>query len=508
MPTLTQPANFRDIDAILWGWQWDVNQPNGHTRLTFSFPTGPQFYPYQAGLGGFETFNAAQQGAARKALANYDAVSNLDLVFTTDHANANLRLAEVTTINYLDGKGTHFPGISQNPNRTSAEGNPPDPSEVPGYAQGDCWFNHTSYNTPTRGSFAYGAGILHEIGHALGLKHGHITQGVKDANGNVLFTNPALAPSHDSQEFSIMTYRTFIGSNPNTNFSDEYPSTLMQDDILAVQWMYGPNYNHNSTNTTYVWNNATGEMSINGIRQGGTFHNKVLMTIWDGGGTDAYNFANFTTKVTVNLSPGGWSTPDTAMRADLDSSAAFHFARGCIANALVFANDFHGYIENAYGGSNNDSITGNIRNNLLIGNSGNDVLNGVSGDDRLFGSNGNDRLTGGTGRDQLTGGAGIDAFIFNAPADSGTNSNTRDQIFDFNHGEKIDIRAIDANINLAGNQSFSFVVNFAGRAGQLQWDRISANSFVVSGDVNGDGVADFSIQIKGVSSLLGSDFNF
>ena len=506
MPTLTQRANFQDIDAVLWGWQWDVNQPNGHTRLTYSFPTGSQFYAYQGGIGGFQSFNAAQQAAARIAMKNYDAVSNLDLIFTTDHTNANLRLAEATSLNYLDGKGTHFPGISQNPNRTSAEGNPPDPSEVAAYAQGDSWFNHTLYNTPTRGAFAYAAGILHEIGHTLGLKHGQATQTVKDPNGFVLYTNPALAPSRDSQEFSIMTYRTFIGANINSNFSDEYPSTLMQDDILAIQWMYGPNYNHNATNTTYTWNSVTGEMSINGAGQGAAFHNKVLMTIWDGGGNDTYNFANFSTKVTVNLSPGAWSTPSNAMRADLDSSAAAHFARGCIANALVFSNDFRGYIENANGGSNNDILTGNIRSNLLVGNAGNDLLYGVTGDDRLFGSSGNDRLTGGIGRDLLTGGSGTDAFIFRSTLESGPTAATRDQIIDFTHGEKIDVNFIDANINTANNQSFKFVINFTGQAGQLQWDRISAASFTVSGDVNGDGVADFSIYVRGVTSLLSTDF--
>ena len=38
------------------------------------------------------------------------------------------------------------------------------------------------------------------------------------------------------------------------------------------------------------------------------------------------------------------------------------------------------YIENAYGGSGNDTITGNNLNNLIIGNAGNDTIDGGTGD--------------------------------------------------------------------------------------------------------------------------------
>jgi serralysin len=37
---------------------------------------------------------------------------------------------------------------------------------------GSAWFNHDDFNTPVRGNYAW-MGILHETGHALGLKHGH-----------------------------------------------------------------------------------------------------------------------------------------------------------------------------------------------------------------------------------------------------------------------------------------------------------------------------------------------
>ena len=177
------------------------------------------------------------------------------------------------------------------------------------------------------GSFAYYAGILHEMGHALGLKHGHLAQEVRDVNLNILYTNPTLPAAHDGLEYSVMTYRAYPGAPLTLKLPDEGPSTLMQNDIFALQWMYGANYEHNSGNTTYRWNSATGEMSVNGVRMGVPFHNKILMTVWDGGGIDTYDFSNFATPVTVDLRPGGWSTPSRAMLVDLDWTCQCHASR-------------------------------------------------------------------------------------------------------------------------------------------------------------------------------------
>ena len=80
----------------------------------------------------------------------------------------------------------------------------------------------------------------------------------------------------------------------------------------------------------------------------------------------------------------------------------------------------------------------------------------------------------------------------------------RDTIRDFISGvDKIDLRTIDANINLAYDQAFSYVgtTAFSGKAGELNF----ANG-VLSGDVNGDKVADFQVNITGVSSLSATDF--
>jgi len=133
--------------------------------------------------------------------------------------------------------------------------------------------------------------------------------------------------------------------------------------------------------------------------------------------------------------------------------------------------------------------TGNDLSNIILGNAGANVLSGGAG---------NDYLTGAGGADSLTGGAGADRFIFTAISDS--TSAAMDRITDFNwaDGDYIDLTRIDADSALAGDQAFSFVSAFSKQAGQamLAYDA-ATNTTTFSGDVNGDGVADFVLQITG-----------
>ena len=97
-----------------------------------------------------------------------------------------------------------------------------------------------------------------------------------------------------------------------------------------------------------------------------------------------------------------------------------------------------------------------------------------------------------------------------ALSDSGVKASARDLITDFTQGEdRIDLGVIDAKTG-GGNDDFSFigVGNFTGAKGQLR-EFFSNGNTIVSGDVNGDGHADFSIALKGhllLSGLQGDDF--
>ncbi|MGO7591435.1 right-handed parallel beta-helix repeat-containing protein [Rhizobium leguminosarum] len=164
-------------------------------------------------------------------------------------------------------------------------------------------------------------------------------------------------------------------------------------------------------------------------------------------------------------------------------------------------------IENLTGSSYNDVLTG--------GNGGGNVLTGGAGADKLDGGAGNDVLIGGAGKDIMTGGIGEDTFILKAPTETGSGLN-RDAITDFQHGvDKIDISAIDANGSAAGNGTFHFQAQenalFDHKAGALAWhydDHAGSASdvTVIQADMNGDGIHDFEVQLKGLVHLGAGDF--
>src|SRR3546814_13727493 len=81
-------------------------------------------------------------------------------------------------------------------------------------------------------------------------------------------------------------------------------------------------------------------------------------------------------------------------------------ARGNIFNALQFNGDARSLIENANGGSSNDTIPGNAANNVLAGGAGNDSLPGEPGNEPLNGEAGHDGIDDAFGRDTETRGAG------------------------------------------------------------------------------------------------------
>lgn len=148
--------------------------------------------------------------------------------------------------------------------------------------------------------------------------------------------------------------------------------------------------------------------------------------------------------------------------------------------------------------------TGNDLGNRLSGNDAVNTLRGLRGNDTLAGLGGNDVLVGGAGGDALTGGAGADLFCFESLGDS--TATARDRISDFSRteGDRIDLHLIDANSALAGDQAFRMVTAFDGTAGVLT---VTADSggWLVSGDVNGDKVADFVLLVAGVAPVA-ADF--
>ena len=150
-------------------------------------------------------------------------------------------------------------------------------------------------------------------------------------------------------------------------------------------------------------------------------------------------------------------------------------------------------------------------NDVITGSTSNDVLSGGAGNDTISGGAGDDVIRGGGGKDVLTGGSGADRFIFEGAADAGVYAG-RDVITDFAIGQdKIDLKAIDGNTATAGWQSLGFVAaqNSSIVNNSVTWFHdVANNRTIVQGDVNGDGIADFQIELSGQVNLGASDFIF
>lgn len=150
------------------------------------------------------------------------------------------------------------------------------------------------------------------------------------------------------------------------------------------------------------------------------------------------------------------------------------------------------------GGAGDDAYTGGSKA---------DVPNGKAGTDILIGGKGDDKLTGGLGPDTMTGGAGKDQFIFKSTADSVPEA--ADTINDFNgkQGDRINLKAIDADTTTSGNQAFEFIGgdDFSGKPGEFRVEKSGAG-FDIFGDTDGDGTVDFLIHLAKGASLAESAF--
>lgn len=182
------------------------------------------------------------------------------------------------------------------------------------------------------------------------------------------------------------------------------------------------------------------------------------------------------------------------------------------------------------GGSDNDTASyaasGGVNVNLATGAASGgyatgdkfisiENLTGSSYNDVLTGNSGSNVLQGGAGKDIMTGGASSDTFAFKALTEMGSGAN-RDVITDFQKGvDKIDFSAIDANGSAQGDGSFHFLAqenaSFDHKAGALTFhyeDKAgsASDATIIQGDLNGDGVQDFQVQLKGLVHLGAGDF--
>ena len=186
--------------------------------------------------------------------------------------------------------------------------------------------------------------------------------------------------------------------------------------------------------------------------------------------------------------------------------------------------------DSLYGGDGNDDLSGGDGNDYLSGWDGNDTLDGWDGNDTLDGGIGNDTLDGGAGADTLYGGTGADTFIFWTDSVVNTQSETEtrtladetDTVTDFSgqEGDSLNLRYLKDHSLFTGGTTPGTALSllrdegaaFTGVKGQVKWwwdDQPGTDNDVthVQVDLDGDGNANFQVDLTGLHSLVVADFD-
>ncbi len=237
---------------------------------------------------------------------------------------------------------------------------------------------------------------LHEIGHALGLGHAGYYNGSATFGQDNLYTN-------DSWAATVMSY--FDQGEASTG-SYRYVLGLQAADIIAIQSLYGENPAGTRPGDTVYGYNST-ETDVNDWSQFivDAYLRPPSMTIYDTGGTDTIDLTGYSTAQNLSLVEG--TSSDLGQR-DSTTNPVYNNVISIAAGTVI---------ENARGGSGNDTINGNSAANTLNGNAGNDIIFGAAGNDNLYGNAGNDTLNGDAGNDHLVGGFGNDMVTGGTGAD-------------------------------------------------------------------------------------------
>jgi serralysin len=300
-------------------------------------------------------FSAAQRANFSQVFYDISSFTNLTFRTVTDAAQADFKL------HMADLNDPQLLGFMNFPNGGQ---------QIGAFNSGNTSFSDLGVN---KGGLGY-ITFVHELGHGLGLAHPHDTGG-----GSTVMTGVTSSGSRGLYDlnqgvFTSMTYNDGWVTSPFGRVSSLGLGYGMQGgfmplDIAALQQKYGVNNSFNTTNSTYAL------LDANAV---GTLYQSV----WDTAGIDTLYYGG-TRNANLDLR-------SATLQDAIGGGGYVSYATG-IHGGFVIANNVT--IENATGGSGNDTLIGNDAANLLIGNGGNDLFILSGGTDVILGGTGSDAVS-------------------------------------------------------------------------------------------------------------------